>query len=127
MRVLPRSTCLLLLFIGSAASAGNVYKWKDANGVTQYSEKPPAGQKFEARRITSQGAAVAETVEVATQSPVCIDARKNLELLTGSGPVMRDTDGDGTPDKTLDDGERAAQKTLAEAAAAAYCTPAAQG
>ncbi|MGV8960554.1 MAG: DUF4124 domain-containing protein [Stenotrophomonas sp.] len=127
MRVLPRSACLLLLFISAAASAGNVYKWKDANGVTQYSEKPPTGQKFEARRITSQGSAVTEAAEAATESPQCLNARKNLELLAGSGPVMRDTDGDGKPDKALDDNERTAQKNLAQAAAAAYCTPAAQG
>ena len=48
MRALSRLSALLLL-ASATASAGNVYKWKDANGVTQYSEKPPTGQKYEGR------------------------------------------------------------------------------
>ncbi|MEE7559097.1 DUF4124 domain-containing protein, partial [Xanthomonas sp. Kuri4-2] len=37
--------------------------------------------------------------------------------------VMQDTDGDGKPDTALDDQGRADQKSLAEAAARAYCRP----
>ncbi|MBH1650088.1 DUF4124 domain-containing protein, partial [Stenotrophomonas maltophilia] len=32
-----------------ARGAGPVYKWKDSKGVTQYSETPPAGVKYETR------------------------------------------------------------------------------
>jgi len=121
MRALP--LCLLLL--AGAASAGPLYKWKDANGVTQYSERPPVGQKYETRQISQTGVPLAATTEAAApESQECLAARKNLELLAGSGPVMRDTDGDGKADQTLDDSQRAAQRTLAEAAAAAYCKPA---
>ena len=126
MLTLPRLCCLLLLSTAATASAANLYKWKDANGVTQYSERPPAGKQYETRRITASGASQAEpaTAAESAESEQCLGARRNLELLNGSGPVMQDTDGDGKPDAALDDAQRGAQKQLAEAAAAAYCKPA---
>ncbi|SBV38055.1 conserved exported hypothetical protein [uncultured Stenotrophomonas sp.] len=121
MRALP-SLCCLLLLTSATAVAGPLYKWKDANGVTQYSERPPEGQKYETRRITSNGDPVVEAEPAkAEESPQCASARNNLKLLAGSGPVMQDTDGDGKPDAELDEAQRAAQKQLAEAAAAVYC------
>ena len=48
---------------------------------------------------------------------------KNLQVLAGSAGVQQDTDGDGKPDKTLNDEDRANQRGLAEAAVKAYCTP----
>jgi hypothetical protein len=86
------------------------------------------GQKYETRRVTNSGAAVVEAAPAAEngQSEQCLAARKNMELLAGSAPVMQDTDGDGKPDATLDDAQRAAQKQLAESAAAVYCKPAAK-
>ncbi len=124
MRVLPLLCCLLLA--SASASAQNVYKWKDANGVTQYSEKPPANQKAEHRRITSQdpvstGAAKAAPAESAD----CTQSRKNLALLNGQGEVMYDTNGDGKPDTPLSADQRKAQKTMAESGVQAYCPPAA--
>ena len=121
MRALPRLCCLLLL-TSTTAFAGPLYKWKDANGVTQYSERPPTGQKYETRRITASGAPVAEAAPAkADESPQCTSARRNLELLAGKGPLMQDSDGDGMPDAPLDDSQRTAQKQLAEATAAVYC------
>jgi len=121
MRALP-SLCCLLLLTSATAVAGPLYKWKDANGVTQYSERPPEGQKYETRRITDNGDPVAEAEPAkAEESPQCTSARDNLKLLAGSGPVMQDTDGDGKPDAELDEAQRTAQKQLAEAAAAVYC------
>ncbi len=121
MRALPRLCCLLLL-TSTTAFAGPLYKWKDANGVTQYSERPPTGQKYETRRITASGAPVAEAAPAkADESPQCTSARRNLELLAGKGPLMQDSDGDGKPDAPLDDSQRTAQKQLAEATAAVYC------
>lgn len=127
MRLLSLSACLLMLAT-TAASAGNFYKWKDANGVTQYSEKPPTGQKFEARRITSSGVSVpeSEAENDSNESQSCKDSRRNLEMLSGKGPVMQDTDGDGKPDAPIADSQREAQKNLADAAVKAYCKPAAK-
>lgn len=123
MRALPRLCCLLLL-ASASAGASNLYKWKDANGVTQYSERPPAGQQYETRRIAASGAPVAEAAPADPgESEQCLGARKNLEILAGNNRVMRDSDGDGKPDTELDDTQRAAQKQLAESTAAVYCRP----
>ncbi len=125
MLALSRLCCLLLLSTAATASAANLYKWKDANGVTQYSERPPAGKQYETRRITASGASTAEpaAAAAAAESEQCLGARRNLELLNGSAPVMQDTNGDGKPDAALDEAQRSAQKQLAQAAAAAYCRP----
>ncbi|WP_367345049.1 DUF4124 domain-containing protein [Stenotrophomonas bentonitica] len=124
MRALPLVCCLLL--VSATASAGTVYKWKDANGVTQYSEKPPTGQKAEQRQIQSRDpGAVAAAPAAPAESTDCTNARNNLTLLNGKGDVMQDSDGDGKPDKALDADQRTAQKGLAEAAIKAYCKPAA--
>ena len=126
MRTLSRS-CLLLLAAGlcAGAMAQNVYQWKDANGVTHSSDKPPAGQRYETRRIDSHGQQVETAAPAAAvESAECTTARRNLQLLAGKGAVQTDTDGDGKPDKTLSDEERSGQKGLAEAAVKAYCPPA---
>lgn len=126
MRALPRLCCLLVL-ASASVSAGNLYKWKDANGVTQYSERPPTGQQYETRRIAASGAPVVEAAPAeAGESEQCVGARKNLEILAGNNRVMRDTDGDGKPDTELDEIQRAAQKQLAESTAAVYCKPVAK-
>jgi len=122
MRALSRLTALLLL-ASATASADTVYKWKDANGVTQYSEKPPAGQKYEAREVQARDPVPRETAAAPAENKACTDARGNLSLLNGSGKVMQDTDGDGKADTALTEAQRSAQKTLAEAAIQAYCTP----
>lgn len=126
MRFLSRS-CLLLLAAGLCASAAatNVYQWKDAKGVTHSSDNPPAGQKYETRRLDTRD----QTVEAAAPAeakpdPKCATAQKNQALLATDAPVQQDTDGDGKPDKTLSPDERAAQKGLADAAVKAYCPPA---
>ncbi|AWH39164.1 DUF4124 domain-containing protein [Stenotrophomonas sp. ZAC14D1_NAIMI4_6] len=123
MRALSCLGCLLLLASANAV-AGPVYKWKDAKGVTQYSETPPAGAKYETReqaRGTQPAApAAAEAAPVPEQ---CSTARANVTLLAGTGPVMQDTDGDGKADTALTPEQRSAQKGLAEAAIKAYCPP----
>ena len=118
-----------LMALGSSpAMADTVYKWKDANGVTQYSERPPVGQKFETRKVTHSGASIpVASPDAPVESSQCNDARRNLQLLAGSGAVMQDTDGDGKGDTALDGREREAQKNLADAAVKAYCKEPAAG
>ncbi|MGF6419206.1 hypothetical protein ABH900_002715 [Stenotrophomonas sp. AN71] len=125
MRALSCLGCLLLLASASGAMAGPVYKWKDANGVTQYSETPPAGKKYETREQARTPQAAASTGTPAAPVPErCSTARANLALLDGGGQVMQDTDGDGKPDTPLTPEQHTAQKGLAEAAIKAYCPPA---
>ena len=117
-----------LLLLATAASATDLYKWKDAQGVTHYSESPPAGQKYESRRVDDRGGvSAAEEAAPAAESPNCTAARGNLKMLAGKGPVMKASDGDGKADVQLDDTERANQRELAEAAIKAYCPPAGGG
>lgn len=124
MRALSCLGCLLLL-ASTTALAGPVYKWKDAKGVTQYSETPPTGAKYETR--AQARTPVAEEAAATSAAPVpkeCSTARANVALLDGSGQVMHDTDGDGKADTALTPEQRSAQKGLAEAAIKAYCPPA---
>lgn len=112
-------------------SASEVYQWKDANGVTHYSQTPPAKGAYTQRVISNDGsaapvvqpAATATTADAASANPQCTTARKNIAALEGKVAVQQDTDGDGKPDKTLTDAERASQLEFAQAAVKAYCTP----
>ena len=105
--------------------AGPVYQWKDAKGVTHYSDKPPAGQQYQDRRIAPRGEPIPQADAAAGKSvehPQCTTARKNLELLRGSGPVSQ-AGADGKPGQAMDDTQRANPLALAQAAEKAYCAP----
>ncbi len=113
----------LLLPLTGTAGAADLYKWKDANGVTHYSESPPSGQKFEARRIDARGTVglSEEETPAAREPPRCTQARQNLKALSDSRPVMEDTDGDG---KTRCQARRKPARSaaqLADAAVKAFC------
>ena len=68
----------------------------------------------------AEDAVVGKSVE----NPQCTTAKLNLQILAGNTGVQQDTDGDGKPDKTLGDDDRANQRELANAAVKAYCAPA---
>jgi hypothetical protein len=121
MRALTLIVPLLLAASLAQAQSSTVYQWKDANGVTQYSERPPQGRQAESRRISHRGS-VGEAVPAATrEAPACTSARSNLALLQGSGPVGRDSDGDGVPDTALSTEERASARQQAEKDVANFC------
>lgn len=106
------------------AAAGELYQWKDANGVTHYSDAPPpAGADYKNRTISNRGSAAiaTEKTEAPAESNQCTTARGNLALLQGEGPVGADADGDGKPDAAFTADERAAQAQLAEAAIKVHC------
>ena len=133
MRALPTAsllTCTLALLLAATSTpafAQKVYQWKDAKGVTHYSDSPPPSQQYQDRRIDNRGEPVPQDVAAgkAVESPQCITARLNLSLLAGKGAVQEDTDGDGKPDKVRGDEDRTNQRNLANAAVKAYCPPAA--
>lgn len=109
------------------AAAGELYSWTDANGVTHYSDSPPAGQDYDRRTISASSGAVAaeapadsEPAETAVSSQ-CKTARANLKLLQGEGPIGLDSNKDGKPDGELGAEQRAAQTTLAQAAIKVHC------
>ena len=115
------------LMVALPLSAGELFQWKDASGVTHYSDAPPPSGKYQNRRITTAGAGTAS--ETTAQAPVensqCTTARANLALLEGEGPIQMqgsDGSGDGT---AMNAEQREAQKQLAQAAINAYCSGAA--
>lgn len=123
-------SALALLLAAAAATAGEVYEWKDANGVTHYTQTPPPNGDYRehderdiaspapaatAATPTTTAASTTASAGARTESAQCSTARKNIELLQGEVAVQQDTDGDGKPDKTLDDTERANQLELARA------------
>lgn len=119
-----------LLAAAAPASADDVYQWKDASGVTHYSQTPPPSGSYTTRRGGTQAASAPSPQSAAlspTESPQCAGARKNVELLESKSVVQQDTDGDGKPDKTLSDDDRANQLELARAMLKANCAAPAAG
>jgi hypothetical protein len=47
----------LLLLFALPAAGQLLYRWKDDNGVTHYSDQPPTGRSYETRQIESAPAA----------------------------------------------------------------------
>lgn len=116
----------LALSAAPTAFAGEVYQWKDANGVTHYSQTPPPQGKFAARSIyhREQAAEGQPTAQAApTESKQCLTARGNIELLQSGAKLQLDSDGDGKADKDLDDSARAEQLRIAQTVARVNCSP----
>ena len=108
----------LALAAALPASAGQVYQWKDAKGVTHYSDFPPPGQKATQRNLGQRApAAPAKSVVNAD----CSNARSNLAILKGKTPVGLDADRDGKHERELTPAERAERTAKAEAAVKTYC------
>lgn len=107
----------------AGAAAGELYQWKDANGVTHYSDAPPAGQAtYQSRSLRTGRTAEPATEAAPAENGQCTTARANLKLLQQEGPVGMDADKDGKPDAPLSAEQRAAQTALAEAAIQVHCT-----
>lgn len=120
-----------LLVLALPVTAAEVYQWKDAKGVTHYSDSPPPNQgDVKGRYIKDQTGtpgptASAESTSTAAAAPAesgeCANARKNLAQLERDTPVGFDTNNDGKADSTLNADQRAAQRNLAEASIRANC------
>lgn len=121
--ILPLATTLFLMAASTQVSAQQqrVYQWKDAHGVTHYTDTPPA-QRHTSRNIdVRSGTAAVATPAAATEQPQCAAARLNLARLQGGESVGVDTNGDGKPDRNLNAEERKSQLDLNQAAVKAYC------
>lgn len=126
--ILGTALALVVAAFATGAGADEVYQWKDANGVTHYSESPPPSGNYQQRKITDSGASTSQTTTTAGQASTpaaaedsqCAIARRNIETLRSEGPVQQD-DGEGNV-RELGADERANQLELAQAAVRAYCT-----
>jgi hypothetical protein len=117
----------LLFSLIATTQAGELYQWKDAKGVTHYSDAPPPKGQYQARNIQvrdGQKPAVVEDTKVTTAAGAnCTLARTNLERLKAGGDIGLDANGDGKPDATLGAEERERQTRLAETNIKTFCTP----
>ena len=117
-QTIPMMLGLSLLLATTAAMAGDLYQWKDSNGVTHYSQTPPAGGTTYKERTENGRDSAAQPAQAAAppaEPADCATSRSNIALLESKSPVQQDTDGDGKADKTLDDTERSNQLELARA------------
>jgi len=107
------------------ASAGDVYQWKDAKGVTHYSDAPPPNGQYQARDVSHRD--IEATTASASPAPVtnqnCAQAKINLDRLKTGGDMGLDANGDGQPDAPFSDAERTRQTQMAEAKIRIYCAP----
>lgn len=103
----------LCLGPSATAVAGDVYTWKDANGVTHYSQTPPPAGSSKYRMFV-HAKREAPKSEASAESQQCATARSNADLLKSGKPLRRDTNGDGKPDADMPEAERAKQLELAE-------------
>ncbi|MFT4197620.1 MAG: DUF4124 domain-containing protein [Pseudoxanthomonas sp.] len=129
MRPLPASICLACLLAVAPLAApaqSTMYQWKDASGVTHYSDTPPPKAGANSRYIAASASDAKGESAVASapaESADCAKARLNQKILAQNTPVQM-AGADGKPGANLSDAERASQREIAEQAIKAYCTPA---
>lgn len=105
------------LLAGASAFGETVYKWKDAQGQSHYTQQQPEGVKYET--ITAAGNTMSDSADASQvasdaadqksggdssggQTPaqqqrqqMCTSARANADLLTKNATVHTDLNGDG--------------------------------
>jgi hypothetical protein len=115
-RTIRLSVGLAALLLALPAFAGKVYQWKDAKGVTHYSDSPPPAQLGAKNRVLKDSVPASTVAAVKpTEEDDCAIALKNLERLkSSSGPVGFDANGDGKLDKEMSADERAQQVQKSE-------------
>src|SRR5690606_8559383 len=113
----PRLPILILaaagLLAAAAVHAGEVYQWKDANGITHYSQTPPPKGSYQQRAISGDRAGSAQPVaaQAAAEDPRCATAQANVAALASGRPV-HEAGEEGQPGRALNDAERASQTEL---------------
>jgi len=146
-------SCLLfalcLAVVASPLAAQTVYQWKDAKGVTHYSDSPPpkGGTRRDVRpsgvkpatppevaanskepnpevapaKVAPPAAAPPATPPVVADSAKCAMAQHNLASLQSDGAVGMDTDKDGYADAEIGAEDRTKYVGLANEAIKANC------
>ena len=114
------AAALLLSTVATAAAQQRVYQWKDANGVTHYTDVAPK-QSHQTRDLDVRDGKPAEGAAKQPESEQCTKARGNVARLQGGGPIGIDTNSDGKPDRNLTADEHKAQLELNQAAVKAFC------
>lgn len=119
-RTLAAALALLLAAAPTLAQQQRVYQWKDAKGVTHYTDMPPA-QTHKSRDIDNRGSPAEVATVKSVESAECTSSRASLKTLQDNPTVGVDTNGDGKADRNMGSDERASQIELSQAAVKAYC------
>lgn len=153
LRIALGAGCIIAAMVASV-SAQSVYSWKDARGVTHYSDSPPPDSAKKnvrtvdvppappvpaaPKRATAPAAPAtvarapappvpdpaAEKAAAEQRAAACKQAQDNLAVLQTNAPVAMDKDGDGKNDVVLDAEERTRQMASMQATVQANCAPA---
>ena len=116
---------LAALSASAVAQQQTVYEWKDAKGVTHYTDTPPPDSQYKQRNLYHPDPEATPTASKGpSENPACTTARNNLALLNSKQNIQIDSNGDGKPDKALDEQGRANQLALAQATLNASCNAA---
>jgi hypothetical protein len=121
MRAPILAPILVLVLASATAQAAGIYQWKDAKGVTHYTDTPPPDSGYRQRNIYHPDPGPPATAAKPAENPACTTARNNIALLNSKQNVQLDSDGDGKPDKALSDNDRANQLALAQATLSTSC------
>ena len=101
--------------------AQTVYQWKDAKGVTHYSDSPPPKGATK-RELHGARAATAEASKPPeADNAECAQSRLNLTRLQSNAEVGLDKDRDGRIDAPMSAEDRAKQIELVRLAIKAHC------
>jgi len=124
IRTAPLVAALLLAC--TAASAGELYQWKDAHGVTHYADAPPPKGTYKARTVDIRdGEAAAAPADAVKPKPSnasqCELAHTNFDRLQAGGNIGLDANGDGKPDAPMGAAEQAKQLELAQRQIHVFC------
>ena len=111
------------LLLAPPVFAGQVYQWKDASGVTHFSDAPPPDQQqYQNRKLKDEPGRSGQAAAKPAENPNCLTARKNLESLKSDKPVGLDANGDGKPDQEMSAEDRGKQVALTEQTIKSSCT-----
>jgi hypothetical protein len=141
---MQRLLLVVVLLLLTPLAFAQVYKWTDAGGTVHYSETPPstgtnykqiktsgsveplapppavetAADKAASTTPTTPAQPVVDTPE--NRARLCASLKVNLTTLQGGAPVVMQQEGKAV---ALDDSQRSAQLTAAQAQYQQYCQP----
>ena len=119
-RPLSSLLALCLALAISPLAAQTVYQWKDAKGVTHYSDLPPPKGATRREVQTPEGTPATPQAPAADNAQ-CAQARLNLVRLQGNTEVGLDADSDGKIDAPMSAEQRAKQIELVREAIKTHC------
>ena len=111
----------LSVFACAAASAGDVYKWKDKDGRVHYGDKPKDGSGSQVEMRSEDGTSEVANSDDPARAAECAKRRNQLESYR-KAPAIIDTDNLGRTRQFTDD-ERVQFIALYEKKVQEVCAP----